>query len=81
MTTENLSQRVIELIADEFQIPIHTIREDSRIIDDLGLDSFGLINLIARFEEEFHIKLSDDSLTRIKTVHDAAEFLQTLIPA
>lgn len=81
MTTENLSQRVIELIADEFQIPIHTIREDSRIIDDLGLDSFGLINLIARFEEEFHIKLSDDSLTRIKTVRDAAEFLQTLIPA
>lgn len=81
MTLESLSQRVAELIADEFQIPIDNIHENSRIIDDLGLDSFGLINLVARFEEEFHLTLSDDSLKAIRTVRDAATLLQTLIPA
>ncbi len=48
------------------------ITPDSRLKNDLGLDSISLFTLISEFEERFHIEIPDEDLNRIYTVKDVA---------
>jgi acyl carrier protein len=48
-----------------------TIRPDDRIVDDLGIDSLGAVDLIAQIEEHMSILLLDDPrLAGVETVED-----------
>lgn len=46
---------------------------------DLGLDSLSKIELMAALERSFGIKLPDDFMTGVQTVHDLAEKVRTLV--
>lgn len=48
------------------------ITPDSRLKNDLGLDSISLFTLISEFEERFGIEVPDEDLNRIYTVKDVA---------
>jgi len=48
------------------------ITPDSRLKNDLGLDSISLFTLISEFEERFNIEIPDEDLNRIYTVKDVA---------
>ena len=61
--------------------------EDSRIsLDDhleldLGLDSLGLVELLAALESRFNLKIKDDELTGIFTVRELIGFIEAKNPA
>ena len=48
------------------------ITPDSRLKNDLGLDSISLFTLISEFEERFGIEIPDEDLNSIYTVKDVA---------
>ncbi len=52
------------------------ITRDSALIDDLGLSSLDLLNLIADFEEEFDIDIPDRVIPNIHKVGDIADYLE-----
>ena len=78
-TTETLSQRVIELISKQMDIPREQISLDSRFIADLGYDSLDIVEFGMNAEEEFDIVMSDEVGDNILTVRDAVEAIQKLI--
>jgi acyl carrier protein len=48
----------------------------SSFVEDLGLDSLDLVELILELEEEFDIRIADDEAQRIKTVADAIRYIE-----
>lgn len=57
-------RRLKEIILSNANNPfITTINENSDLIDDLGIDSIALINIVILIENEFSITLPDESLT------------------
>ena len=48
------------------------ITPDSRLKNDLGLDSISLFSLISEFEDRFHMEIPDEDLNNIYTVKDVA---------
>jgi acyl carrier protein len=48
----------------------------SSFVDDLGLDSLDIVELIMELEEEFHIQVPDDEARRIKTVSGAIRYIE-----
>jgi acyl carrier protein len=48
------------------------IQPEDRLVDDLGLDSLTLTTLAVELEDRFHVVLSDDDATRVKTVAELA---------
>lgn len=58
----NVSLRLYKILSEfnSFGVPIES---NSRLVDDLGLDSLTIIEFLTRLEVEFQIEISDVELT------------------
>lgn len=52
------------------------ITMDSALIDDLGLNSLEVINIVAAFEDEFGIDIPDRVIPTLHTVGDIVKYLE-----
>ncbi len=52
------------------------VTPDSRLKNDLGLDSISLFTLISEFEDRFGLEISDEDLNKIYTVKDVAALFE-----
>jgi acyl carrier protein len=50
----------------------------SDALDDLGLDSLDVVELVMELEEEFDITIPDDHAERMKTIRDVLDFIERL---
>ncbi|MBR4879987.1 MAG: acyl carrier protein [Clostridia bacterium] len=48
-------------------------------LDDLGLDSLDVVEIIMASEDEFDITIEDDALTGVKTLGDVVDIITDLI--
>ena len=55
-----------------------TIRPNDHIQNDLGLDSLGVMELVADIEDRFAVTIPNDVLSDISTVEDVAKALVKL---
>lgn len=79
MTSEQIEQRVRELLAKKFSLAPEKITAESRLIEDLNVDSFGALELIFEVEEAFGLKIPDAEVERVRTVQDIVAYVARLI--
>lgn len=58
---------------------IDSFNEEDKFIDDLGLDSLGVMDLITGLEEEFNISVPDTDIPKLKDVRDALDYISSKI--
>lgn len=51
------------------------ITPDTNLVRDLQLDSFGLMDVVLKFEEVFNISIPDRDLRQFTTVQDILDYL------
>ncbi len=66
-----------ELLSKKFDIEIGKIKSESRLAQDLGVDSFGAVELMFELEETFGLKIADSDIDQIRTVGDVVVYLAT----
>ena len=64
--------KVVALVVETLEIDETKVTETARF-DELGADSFDLLELVTAFEDEFGLTMDDDSLMEIATVSDAVD--------
>lgn len=67
--------KVSAIVAETLEVDESTVTESLRF-EDLGADSFDLLELVTALEDEFGTTLDDDSLGDIATVGDAVDAIQ-----
>ena len=67
-TMERLVDVFVRVFEDEVQAD--AIRPESRLIDDLGLNSIGMLYMAMELENEFGIKFSNEDFAGLTTVGD-----------
>ena len=67
-------ERVVGVLANF--VDSSMIKEDSALVDDLGLSSLDVINIVAAFEDEFGIEVPDRVIPTLRTVKDITEYLE-----
>jgi acyl carrier protein len=72
-------ERIKKVTADLLNVNIESIKEESRFVEDLGAESIQSIELVAAFEEEFDIEMDEDEALAVKTVGDAANFINKVL--
>jgi len=80
MSELNVEQTVKEILAQQLSIDINTIKMDSRLAEDLNLDSFGAVEMAFAMEDRFGFKLSDDAVYTAKTVQDIVTYIIAQTP-
>ncbi len=65
-------EKLIELFNTVFEgeIDATTISGDTRLIEDLSLNSIGLLYMALAVEENFGVKFNNDDFANIRTVND-----------
>lgn len=75
MDRTTILAKVAELVSETLEIDESTVNESLRF-EDLGADSFDLLELVTAMEDEFGLTLDDDSLSEIATVADVVDAVQ-----
>ena len=64
ITIEEIT-RIISL-----QLGVHQVRENDRILEDLGAESADIINILAAIESKFQVFIDEMDIAKIRTVKD-----------
>jgi len=70
-----VEDKVRQIIVDELGVDENEVTPNARFIDDLGADSLDTVELVMRFEEEFHLEIPDEDAEKIQTVRDAYNYI------
>lgn len=76
MSSEEIFEKIKNIIVEQLQVSDTAISEDSSFIDDLGADSLDLVELIMALEEEFGIEIPDADAEKVVTVGDVVNYIK-----
>lgn len=72
---ESFESQVKQVIANQLQVNLNDISNDSSFIEDLGADSLDIVELVMAMEEHFNLEIPDDEAEKIQTVQDAINYI------
>ncbi|MBQ9115733.1 MAG: acyl carrier protein [Clostridia bacterium] len=71
-------EKVKSILVDELQLKEEDVTPDAELVNDLGINSLELADLIMVCEEKFNIEISDDDIRKFITVADICTYLEGL---
>ncbi|NLY20979.1 MAG: acyl carrier protein [Tissierellia bacterium] len=71
-----MKERVLEIIAEEFNVEVDDLNKNINFKDDLNADSIELLELVLALEDEFNVEISEDDVMEIATIGDVFEFIE-----
>jgi acyl carrier protein len=66
---------ILAWVAEIFETPLEKIGPETKREEIEAWDSLGILTLIARMDEDFHILLTDEEIQRLRSVGDIVDFL------
>lgn len=75
MNNQEIESRVIEVLAKKLSAEPATIQAETRLAEDLGVDSFGAVELIFEIEEAFGLKITDSEIEHVRKVSDIVAYV------
>lgn len=79
MTKDELLDRLKAILQDSFDIDISSITPESRLYDDLDIDSIDAVDLIVKFKPIVGKRLQPDAFKTVRTVQDVVDALHGLL--
>lgn len=71
-------ERLVELIVNYVEAEADKITPESRFMEDLGFTSFDFMSMLGEIEDEFDIEIDEREAGAIRTVQEAADYLEKL---
>jgi len=78
--SEELSQRVIKVIAATKRIPVESITIDSDFMA-LGIDSMDAVEILFALENEFDVNIPDEDARSVRSIRQMCEGVERLLAA
>jgi acyl carrier protein len=78
--SDELTQRVLKVIATSKRIPLETVTIESDF-QQLGIDSMDAVEILFALENEFDISIPDDEVRTVRNVRQMAEGVEKLVAA
>ncbi|HOK45855.1 MAG TPA: phosphopantetheine-binding protein [Bryobacteraceae bacterium] len=78
MSDDDLTRRVIAVIAENQKLPPEKVTIDSTF-EELGIDSLDGVNILFALENEFNISIPDEGAQNMRSVRDSVEAMRRLL--
>ena len=76
MSSEEIFDKVKEIIVEQLGVAETAVAQEASFIDDLGADSLDIVELIMALEEEFDIEIPDADAEKVVTVNDVVDYIK-----
>ena len=79
MSTDSVYSQVAEIISESLGVDASEVTPKANLIDDLDVDSLGLVELVMELESAFDLEIPDEEAAEIKSVQDAVDYITAQI--
>ncbi len=76
MSTEEIFEKIKEIIVDQLGVAEASVTMEASFIDDLGADSLDIVELVMALEEEFDMEIPDSDAEKVITVQDVVDYIK-----
>jgi acyl carrier protein len=73
--SDDVSGRVLRLIAEKCRVPIASLGECATFLEDIGIDSLDAVDLLVAIEHEFDLEVPDEEAAEVTTVGEAIAYV------
>ncbi|MCM1992310.1 acyl carrier protein [Oceanirhabdus seepicola] len=70
-------EKIKEIIADQLGIDTEEIKMETKLIDDLGVDSLEIFEVVMSLEEEFEIEIPNEDVEGMKSVNEMVKYIES----
>ena len=70
--------KLVDIICEYLEVEPENVKPESRFIEDLGFTSFDFMSMLGELEDEFDVEIDQSKAVDIRTVQEAADYLETL---
>lgn len=81
MNKDDIFQHIVDILGETFDIPPATIRPESRLREDLDIDSIDAVDLMVQLKPLVGQRLQPEIFKTVKTIADVVDALHTLVDA
>jgi acyl carrier protein len=67
---DHILSDILNLVSANSNIPTDKISINQSLIDDLGLDSFSMVEIVYELELKYGVQVKNEDLKNVKTVSD-----------
>ena len=71
-------EKIKEILVEEMQVDPENVTMEAELVNDLGVNSLELADLILLCEEKFDIEINDEDIHKFITVADVVAYLDNL---
>lgn len=75
METEQIFEKVRNVIVEQLGVDESEVTMDASFLDDLGADSIDIVEFIMALEEEFGLEIPDEEVDKIVTVENVIDYI------
>lgn len=79
MKMNDIQKKVVEIISDRSGYNIEDVTPKSNLVNDLGVDSLDLVEIVMDIEREYNIMIPDEGVDTCKTVKDLFNLTESLV--
>ena len=70
-------EKIKEMVAEQLNVDVAYITEETSFKEDLGADSLDLFELVSNLEDEYEIEIPSEELEKITTVGAVMNYLKS----
>jgi len=72
----SVEERVKKIISEILGLDESEIKREARFVEDLGVESLDVVEMIAAMEEEFNIEIPEEEAEKNVTVGEAIDYIK-----
>ena len=70
-------EKIKTILSEQFSVEESEISPDTLLEDDLGADSWDVVDLLMTIEDDFEVEIPDEEVENIKTVGALVEYIES----
>ena len=79
MTKQEIFEKVKDILATNFEIEKDSIQPESKLYQDLELDSIDAVDLMVKMKEYLPNKIDPEQFKKVVTIQDVVDVIHTLV--
>ncbi len=72
-------EKLVDIICNYVEVKKEDIKPESRFMEDLGFTSFDFMSMLGEIEDELDVEIDQEKAADIRTVQEAADYLEELM--